>query len=79
MILYILRGVFILLAAAVAALYLVPNQAGASVQFNQFVLILSIIMGIAIIVIAIYVTNKHKRLSSLSGVVLCRLGGRVVA
>jgi uncharacterized protein YacL len=79
MILYILRGVFILLAAAVTALYLVPNQIGASVQFGQFVLILSIAMGLAGIVIAVDVFNKHKKLSSLSGVFIGLIAGLVVA
>lgn len=79
MILYILRGAFILLAAAVTALYLVPNQEGASVQFGPFVLIVSIAMGAAAAIVAVDVFNKKKKLSALSGIFLGLIGGLIAA
>src|SRR5688572_12611700 len=79
MILYILRGLFLLLAAGITALYLVPNQEGAKVQFGQFVFVLIVALGLAVAVVGFDVFNKKKKLSSLSGVFLGLIGGLVAA
>ncbi|MEM0914817.1 MAG: TRAM domain-containing protein [Planctomycetota bacterium] len=78
-VLYILRGVFILLAAAVSALYLLSNQIGARVDFTQSALILVCSVGLAALVIGIDVTQRHKRLSAVSGVFLGLIAGLVAA
>jgi uncharacterized protein YacL len=79
MALYILRGVFLVLVTAVTALYLLPNQWGAGLQFWQFVVALLLTVGVATIVITVDVTSKRKRLSSLSGVFLGLIAGLLAA
>jgi len=79
LVLYILRGVFILLAAAVSALYLLSNQIGARVDFTQSVVILVVSVGLAALVIAADVFQREKRLSAVSGVFLGLIAGLVAA
>jgi len=70
MILFLLRGALIVLAAAVTSLYLLSNQWGAGVDFGGVVSILTAIIGLALLVIAIDAFNPHKNLSAISGVFL---------
>ena len=79
MILYILRGAFILLAAAVTSLYLLSNQWGANVNFPMFVLLLSITVGTTAAIIAIDAWTHHKKLSAISGVFLGLVAGLLAA
>jgi uncharacterized protein YacL len=79
MILYILRGAFILLAAAVTSLYLLSNQWGANVDFPQFVLLLGVTIGITAAIIAIDASTQHKKLSAISGVFLGLVAGLLAA
>ncbi|MEO0964897.1 MAG: TRAM domain-containing protein [Planctomycetota bacterium] len=79
LVLYILRGVFILLAAAVSALYLLSNQIGARVDFGQAALILICSVGLAALIIGIDVAQPQKRLSAVSGVFLGLIAGMVAA
>ncbi len=79
MILYILRGAFILLATAVTSLYLLSNQWGANVDFPQFVLLLGVTVGITAAIIAIDAWTHHKKLSAISGVFLGLVAGLLAA
>lgn len=79
MILYILRGVFILLAASVTSLYLLSNQWGANVDFPQFVLLLGITVGTTVGIIAVDAWTRHKKLSAVSGVFLGLVAGLLAA
>ncbi len=79
MILYILRGAFILLATAVTSLYLLSNQWGANVDYPQFVLLLGITVGITAAIIAIDTFTHHKKLSAVSGVFLGLAAGLLAA
>lgn len=79
MILYILRGAFILLATAVTSLYLLSNQWGANVDYPQFVLLLGITVGISAIIIAVDAATTHKKLSAISGVFLGLIAGLLAA
>ncbi|GAB4196029.1 MAG: TRAM domain-containing protein [Phycisphaeraceae bacterium] len=79
MILFILRGAFILLTAAVTALYLLSNQWGANVDFPMFVLLLGVTIGITSIIVAIDAWTQHKKLSAISGVFLGLVAGLLAA
>ncbi len=79
MILYILRGAFILLATAVTSLYLLSNQWGANVDYPQFVLLLGVTVGIAAVIITVDATTTHKKLSAISGVFLGLIAGLLAA
>ncbi len=79
MILYILRGAFILLAAAVTSLYLLSNQWGANVDFPQFVLLLGVTVGTTFAIIAFDAATKRKKLSAISGVFLGLVAGLLAA
>lgn len=86
MILYVLRGAFILLAAAVAALYLISFQresgdavASSAVAFRDIALMLGITVGIAAVFIVIDVCTPRKKLSSMSGVFLGLIAGLCIA
>ena len=79
MILYILRGAFILLAAAVTSLYLLSNQMGFNVDFPKFVLILGVTVGISAGIIAFDALTKHKKLSAISGIFLGLIAGLLAA
>src|SRR5690606_40172006 len=79
MIFYIFRGAFILLVAAVAALYLIPNQEDASLDFTQFAVMLVAALAVAGFVIAIDVLTQRKKLSAISGVFLGLIAGLLAA
>jgi uncharacterized protein YacL len=79
MILYILRGAFILLATAVTSLYLLSNQWGANVDYPQFVLLLGATVGITAIIITIDAATSQKKLSAISGVFLGLIAGLLAA
>jgi uncharacterized protein YacL len=79
MILQVIRGLFLVLAAAVAALYLLGNQVGAGVDFTQFVLIMAGVLTLAGLVIFVDWRTQRKRLSALSGVFLGLLAGLLAA
>jgi uncharacterized protein YacL len=79
MILYILRGAFILLAASVTSLYLLSNQTGFNVDFPKFVLFLGVTVGISAAIIAFDALSKQKKLSAISGVFLGLSAGLLAA
>lgn len=79
MILSILRGVFILLVAAVAALYLLSNQSGANVSYGAFVIIMVTALALAAALVAFDASTRQKRLSALGGIFLGLIAGLVAA
>lgn len=79
MILFILRGAFILLAASVTALYLLPFQEQKQVQFATFVVIMGITLGAAAAIVAVDAFIRQKRLSAMSGIFLGLLAGLLLA
>lgn len=84
MILSILRGAFILLAASVTTLYVISWQqelaaAQQQVNFTTVVLMLGITLGIAGMIVAIDVFTRQKRLAAVSGIFLGLIAGLLAA
>ncbi len=79
MVLYLLRGAFILLAASVTMLYLLPFQQDQELNFEQVVLMLGITLGIAMAVIAADWMTGRRKLSAMSGIFLGLIVGLVLA
>ena len=79
MVLYILRGSFILLATCVAALYVLPFQAQLQVDYSTVVLMLGGAVAIGAAIVAIDVATRQKRLSAVSGVFLGLIAGLIAA
>lgn len=79
MTLYILRGAFLLLAAAVASLYLLSSQEGVGVGFFEAAVMLIAAVLVAAAVIAGDMARPKKRLSSVSGIFLGLVAGLVAA
>jgi uncharacterized protein YacL len=79
MILAILRGTFLVLAAAVAMLYALTFQLEGSEQFMHVVFIGLVTIGLALVVIAVDVSTPRKKLSAISGVFLGLIAGLVAA
>ena len=80
MILFILRGVFLVLVAAVVTLYVNSEfQQRAGLGFAQITSIIAGVVAVAAGVIALDVWIREKRLSAISGVFLGLLAGLVSA
>lgn len=79
MILYLLRGSFVLLAASVTMLYVLPFQQDQKLDFPYVLLMTGITLGAAFGIIAFDVFIKRKKLSALSGIFLGVVAGLVVA
>ena len=79
MLLYLLRGAFILLAASVTMLYVLPFQTEQELDFVHVVLMLGFTLGIALAIIAADAFVRQKNLSALSGIFLGLIAGLVVA
>jgi len=79
MVLQILRGVFIVLAAAVTILYVLPFQEEKGVDFGQVVLMILLTIAVAAVIIAGDVMSPRKRLSAVSGVFLGLIAGMLAA
>ncbi len=84
MILYILRGASILLAASVTTLYVISWQTelaeqNRQVDFLTVVLMLGLTLGITGAIIAIDVFAKRKKLAAVSGVFLGLIAGLLAA
>ena len=84
MVLYILRGAFILLAATVTALYVIPFQnqrmeTGSDFGVGQASLMIGVTVGFAAAIVAIDMFTRRKGLAALSGVFLGLLGGLLAA
>ena len=87
MVLFLLRGAFIVIAAAVAVLYVLqfqervesePGTAGPP-GFALYAAMLGGAVGLAVTVIAIDVASRHKRLSAASGIFLGLIAGLLAA
>ncbi|WP_428386379.1 PIN/TRAM domain-containing protein [Mucisphaera sp.] len=70
MIIYILRGLFILLAATVTALYVLPFQAEQQVRLDYVILLIGGTVLLCAGIIAADAYYKEKNLSAISGVFL---------
>ncbi len=79
MILFLLRGVFLVLVAAVAALYLLTNQEDSGLLAVQFFIMLLLALGFALGVVFIDAASPNKKLSSVSGIFLGLAGGLLAA
>ncbi|WP_432799854.1 PIN/TRAM domain-containing protein [Poriferisphaera sp. WC338] len=79
MVLQILRGALLLIATAVAALYLLSNQWQAGVTMTTFMVIMGGSVGITALVILIDSQIKHKKLSAVSGIFLGLIAGLLAA
>ena len=79
MVLYFLRGAFILLAASVTALYVLPFQQESKASFGITASMIGLTIGIAGVIVAMDIFIRQKRLSALAGVFLGLIGGLVVA
>jgi uncharacterized protein YacL len=84
MILFMLRGSFIVLACCISVLYVIKLQnAGSgesdSLAFSTILILLGISLGIAMAVIAVDSLIKKKRLAAISGVFLGLVAGLIVS
>lgn len=79
MVLYILRGVFILLVTAVAMLYILPFQEAQALTLGNVLLMTLTTIGLALVVIAVDVFTPRKKLSALSGIFLGLVSGLLAA
>jgi len=78
MILFILRGLVVVIVAAISVGYLLANQESGGIGFPQFLLLLILAMGGAGAVIAADALSPKKKLSAISGVFLGLIAGLVV-
>ncbi len=79
MVLYILRGGFILLVAAVTMLYVLPFQADQGTDFDNVLLMTGLALGVAGLIVLVDVAVPGKKLSAISGVFLGLLAGLLAA
>ena len=79
MVLQILRGALLVIATAVAALYLLANQDNAGYSANTLMLIMIAAILLMGLVILLDSQLKNKKLSSISGVFLGLVAGLVAA
>lgn len=78
MILFVLRGLVLVLITGISALYLLTNQERGSISFSQFMLMLAITLGLAGVVIAADALTPKKKLSAISGVFIGLMVGLIV-
>ncbi|XAM00024.1 hypothetical protein OT109_01290 [Phycisphaeraceae bacterium D3-23] len=78
MILFILRGLVVVIVAAISVGYLLANQESGGIGFQQFMLLLILAMAGAGAVIAADALSPKKKLSAISGVFLGLIAGLVV-
>ena len=80
MILFILRGAFIVLVAAVISLFVGSEfQQQAGFGFGVIATIIGVTVALAAVVIAFDVSNPNKRLSAISGIFLGLVAGLLAA
>jgi uncharacterized protein YacL len=78
MILFVLRGLVLVLITAVSVLFLTTNQEQGGISFGQFSLMLAITLGLAGLVIAADAFSPKKKLSAISGVFIGLIVGLIV-
>ncbi|MEX0653414.1 MAG: PIN domain-containing protein [Phycisphaeraceae bacterium] len=82
MILIILRGLFVFLAASVAVLFLLSNQEGLNITRAPATivsLVMALTLAISVAVIVFDIKTPNKKLSAYSGVFLGLIAGLIVA
>ena len=79
MVLHILRGAFLLLAAAVTVLYVATFQEDKGVEFYQLVFMIGLTLGTAGLIVMADVLTRRKKLSAVSGVFLGLVAGLLAA
>ncbi|MEX2215205.1 MAG: PIN domain-containing protein [Phycisphaeraceae bacterium] len=79
MIIVILRGVFVVLATAVAMLYILGVQLSLGADVGNVLLMLACTLGLAAVVIAVDIYTPRKKLSAVSGVFLGLIAGLLAA
>lgn len=79
MILSILRGIFILLAASVTVLYVLAYQENQGVGFYEATMMILMTLGVASVIVFADIFKRKKRLSSVSGVFLGLVAGLLAA
>jgi len=77
-ILFILRGLVLVLITAIAVGYLLANQERGGIAFEQFMILLILAVGGAAGVIVLDALSPKKKLSSISGVFLGLIVGLIV-
>lgn len=78
MILFVLRGLVLVIITAISVLYLLTNQEQGGISFREFLLLLAITLGLAGVVIAADAFTPKKKLSAISGVFIGLMVGLVV-
>lgn len=78
MILFILRGLVLVVITAIAVGYLLANQERGGIELSQFMILLILAVGGAAGVIAIDALSPRKKLSSISGVFMGLIVGLIV-
>jgi len=79
MVLYFLRGAFLLLAAAVTMLYVLPFQADQGIDFDKVLWMTGLTLGLTGAIVAIDFFSPRKKLSAVAGVFLGLIAGLVAA
>ena len=79
MILYLLRGGFILLATSVMCLYLLSSQYDLQLDAGGISLSIGFTVGACLTIIAIDIFTRRQKLAALSGIFLGLLAGLVLA
>ncbi len=78
MILFVLRGLVLVIITAISVGYLLTNQEQGGFTFPQFALMLAITLGLAGLVIAADAFSPKKKLSAISGVFIGLIVGLIV-
>ncbi|MEM1353679.1 MAG: PIN/TRAM domain-containing protein [Planctomycetota bacterium] len=78
LILFVLRGLVLVLITAIAVGYLLANQERGGIELSQFMLLLILAVGGAGVVIAVDAFSPKKKLSAISGVFLGLIVGLIV-
>lgn len=79
MVLYLLRGMFILLVASVSTLYLLAFQWEGHKSMPEFVAMMAVPIALALFIVAVDIATPQKRLSAVSGVFVGLLAGLLAA
>jgi len=78
MILFVLRGLVLVIITAISVGYLLANQEQGGFSFTQFLILLGITLALAALVIAADAMTPKKKLSAISGVFIGLIVGLIV-
>lgn len=79
MILYILRGAFVLMAASITALYVLTYQTSSQANFAIIASMIVLTVALAGVIVGLDIYFRQKRLSAVAGVFLGLLAGLLAA